>query len=91
MWIPEVRHAWRYASVKISAVAAAVMALLATDPTVLLGLLNSMPAPLRYLIPEQILAIISAIIFAATLYFRLRQQPKVERKIRARLKEDARK
>lgn len=81
--IPHWRAMWRAWSVRLNAVGVALLGWFAIDPVSLLAVWNMMPAPVRDLIPAQMLSLIGALLFALSLIARLVRQPKMQEKIHA--------
>lgn len=81
--IPHWRAMWRAWSVRLNAVGVFILGWFAFDPVSLLAVWNMMPAPVRDLIPAQMLSILGALLFALSLLARLVRQPKMQEKIDA--------
>lgn len=78
--IDEIRDWWRFWSIRAAAIGTAIMTWLALDPMALLVLYNALPRPLKYLLPEQLMAVLGALIFGLTIYLRLVAQRKLKEK-----------
>lgn len=75
-WRATARKSW---TVRINALAAAIMALLAYlpfDPVAMLAVWNMMPAGVRSIAPQQAVAIVGAALFLLSLAARLRPKGK---------------
>ena len=68
--IDDVRHAWRFATVWLSALAASLMTVLAAFP----DLWAQMPAEVRELLPARAQAVVPALFFVAILAARIIKQ-----------------
>lgn len=74
-WRATARKSW---TVRINAIAAAVMALIALlpfDPVVMLSVWNMMPQAVQRVAPDRIVAVIGVLLFVASLAARLRAKP----------------
>lgn len=74
-WRATARKSW---TVRINAIAAAIMALIALlpfDPVVMLSVWNMMPPAVQRVAPDRIVAVIGVLLFVASLAARLRAKP----------------
>ncbi len=74
-WRATVKKSW---TVRINALAAAVMALIALlpfDPVVMLSVWNMMPPAVHRIAPDRIVAVVGVILFLLSLAARLRAKP----------------
>lgn len=81
--LPHWRVLWRAWSVRLNALGFAFYAWLGIDPTGVLTVWNMMPAPVRGLIPEQLVSALGAILFALAFFAKFVSQPKLQEKINA--------
>lgn len=81
--LPHWRTLWRAWSMRMNALGLALLAWFAIDPVSLLYVWSLMPPAVRDLIPEQVLALIGAALFALSMIARLVKQPKMQEKIDA--------
>lgn len=76
--VPEVRHAWRWWSMRLNALGLAILAWVQFDPVSVLAVWNMMPAHVRGVMPEHALTGLAFIFFALAMLARLVRQPKLE-------------
>ena len=84
--IPHWRAMWRAWSVRLNAIGVLILGWFTFDPVSLLAVWNMMPAPVRDLIPAQLLSLVGLLLFALSLLARVVRQPKMEEKIDAAAK-----
>lgn len=84
--LPHWHVLWRSWSVRFNAIGVLILGWFAIDPVSLLAVWNMMPAPVRDLIPEQLLSTIGAVLFGLSMLARLVRQPKMQEKIDAAAK-----
>lgn len=72
--IDNVHHAWRFWSVRLSAVAAAVLAYLTMFPDAIVWAWNELPSEFKTMIPEQYLSLITAFVFIMNIVLRVIKQ-----------------
>ena len=80
--IPQAREWWRFASVRIQLVAAALTGWLWFDPTSLLHVWNLMPRPVRDLLPDNFITSVGAVLFilsVSSVLARVTRQTKLEK------------
>lgn len=69
------RHWWRFWSVRFNALGLAILGWVQFDPIGALAVWNMMPAPVRAVLPQNVVTIVGALMFALSLLARLVVQP----------------
>ncbi|WP_230769790.1 DUF7940 domain-containing protein [Sphingomonas sp. Leaf4] len=75
---PDWRQAWRWWSVRLSALGSLLCAFALASPDTLLAVWQALPADVVALLPERLVAIVPLILFTLTIGARLVQQQPAE-------------
>jgi hypothetical protein len=73
--IPNWRHAWRLASVRVAAIGAIATTAAAAAPDAALQIWQSLPDPIRDLVPSPVSRWVGPALFAATMVARILRKP----------------
>lgn len=76
--IENARQFWRFWSVRFNALGIAILGWVQFDPVGALAVWNMMPAPVRQVLPSNLLTIIGIALFALSILARLVAQPKLK-------------
>lgn len=73
----DLRHWWKLWSLRFNAVGVAILSYVYFDPVGALAVWNMMPAPVRDLLPRDVLTHVGMALFALSMLARLVKQPKL--------------